>query len=168
MQMLETFIKAFFKALIVEQKEQEQNEEIKELFQRWIDEYSASYLIHRKNVRSDSWSVVQMSIKKHRNFIFISLNFKERNKNDWLIIAYNRKDKSIYCVNTKAFAYNRALALPRTLALPPAYYVEHKWLSKLSVDQFHRVMDVTKGNYAQFEALISRLSDLNQRNANAI
>jgi hypothetical protein len=155
MQMLE-ILRTYVKSLLLEQEEREQSEEqeIKELFQRWIDEYSASYLIHRKKVNPDSWDVTQMSIKEYYNFTFISLNFEEYERDDWFIIAFNKEDKTICHTNIPTFV--------SALALASAYHVEREWSNKVSVEQFRRVMQVTKGNYAQFEVLTKRLSEKNE------
>jgi hypothetical protein len=169
MQMLET-LRTYVKSLLLEQEEREQNEEqeikeVKELFQRWIDEYSASYLAFRKNVRANALNVTQISVRELNNFIFISLDLREHISNDWYIIIYNIENKSIYCANTKVlaltFARDDVLAFAFTLTFTHvktlAYYIESGLINKVSVEQFRRVMQVTKGNYAQFEVLINKI-----------
>jgi hypothetical protein len=171
-------LRSFINRVLLEQERSEEQEvkEVKDLFQRWIDEYSTSYLAHRKKVSSNSWVPTQISVKELDNFIFISPSFEENNRDDLSIVTYNKENKSIYCVNTQTLVQTLAFTLPYNLSLTLAftltyikkftYYMTQEWASKISVDQFRRVMDVTKGNYAQFEALAKKLSDLNQRNAN--
>jgi hypothetical protein len=177
MQILET-LRTYVKTLILEQKEREQSEEqeidsIKDLFQRWIDEYKANYLIHRKKVYANSYEITQISVKELANFIYISLSFEEHIRDDWFIILYNKEDKKIYCTNalTLADADAPALAIASVFVLgfshalavaALSHYIEYGWLNKISADQFQRVMDVTRGNYAQFEVLINRLSEKNK------
>jgi hypothetical protein len=165
MQMFDA-LRTYVKSLLLEQERNEEQEidSIKELFQHWIDEYSVGYLAFRKKVRPDSWNITQISVKEADDFVFISPDFEERIGDDWFIVTYNKENKNVYCIKNKAFSF----ALGLSLALPYsfAYYIEQWWINKVSVDQFHRVMDVTKGNYAQFEVLVSRLSDLNKKNTN--
>jgi hypothetical protein len=185
MQMFEA-LRTYIKSLVLEQKqskeqvrsEEQEIDSIKDLFQQWIDEYGENYSIHRKKVYPGSWDVIQMSVKEFDNFIFISLSFKEWDNDDWFVVIYNKKNKSIYYVNTKVIArafpytltpnltYANAATRTFTLTVTFTHYVENGYLNKFSVGQFQRVMDITKGNYAQFEIHIERLSDLNKRNAN--